>query len=354
MSSCSDRPRAGCRSHHGRAASGRLPGRRTGRRSALFYETIERARLGLPLYGPILDGARQWLPGRITTRRTSMSPSLPSPRGRSGRILSWRLAGLIAGLYLRKGWFRPLASASWRAARCSADVWLRGMHRSGHVANRSAVASASRARNAGLDCVSGRQACARRMVDRVGSERQAVPPCCRRELLSLSALGAAVATTLAGLGAATVGVVVFGTENFLTWLAVFEAANGLNISTMRRFLICRAFGHRVCYLARAAAATVPRRQSLCGHRGRSRLGGRLTSGARSASASPDLPRLLSDAAAGCARGETHPPGLSWAWVALRPAATDTPGSALASPVIGNDDRRRILAPIFLWVGHRPT
>ena len=191
---------------------------------ALFYETIERARLGLPLYGPILDGARQWLPGPNYNPPhfyVAVAPfaAWPFPVA----FVSWTLAGLIAGLYLAKRTVQTVgisvvesgALLSGCLVACNAS--LGSTLRTGQLSLLLAVPVTL----AWIAYREGRLARAGWWIGLAASVKPFLLVVGAYFLVSRR-WGAAVAMTLAGLGAATVGVVVFGTENFLTWLAVFQ------------------------------------------------------------------------------------------------------------------------------------
>lgn len=69
----------------------------------LFYETVERARSGLPMYGPLVSAERTWMPGPNYNPPhfyLFVAPFALFPF--SAAFVSWTLAGLAAGLFLAR------------------------------------------------------------------------------------------------------------------------------------------------------------------------------------------------------------------------------------------------------------
>ena len=189
---------------------------------ALFYETIERARLGLPLYGPLTTAGREWLAGPNYNPPHFYLLVMPfASLPFAGAFIAWTLAGLMAGGY-----------AGIRIARTLDLHWSRDglLLIGGLVLANATLASTVLAGQ--LSLILALPACLAWVAAREGRWTRAgiwiglaasvkpflliVAPylLLKRRWRALAAMGAA------GLSAVLLGVVAFGSEAFRGWLGI--------------------------------------------------------------------------------------------------------------------------------------
>jgi Glycosyltransferase family 87 len=192
---------------------------------ALFYETIERARLGLPLYGPLATAGRVWLAGPNYNPPHFYLLVMPFAfLPFAGAFIAWTLAGLLAGTY-----------AAGRIARALHLQWSRdGLLLSGGLVLANATL-ASTVLAGQLSLILALPACLAWLAAREGRWTRAgiwiglaasvkpflliVAPylLLKRQWRALAAMGAA------GFSAVLLGIVIFGSAAFRGWLGVLDS-----------------------------------------------------------------------------------------------------------------------------------
>lgn len=192
---------------------------------ALFYQTIERAREHLPLYGSLTANGRVWLAG------PNYNPPhfylvvvpfalLPFAAG----FVLWTITGILGALYIAGRVIRTLSAAVVDSGRLLAaglilaNATLASTLRSGQLS----LVLALPVSLAWIAAREGRWVAAGLWIGLAASIKPFLLIVAAYFLVSRR-WRALVAMTAAGLGAVAVGAAVFGPNTYLQWLDVFQA-----------------------------------------------------------------------------------------------------------------------------------